>query len=113
VDNLAPATPQNQAEYLCGRPLQGVGIRVPAIWQKDCNPTVWSFLFLVAGIVLLIFSPDFIFVSVPLFLTSFALSVIAVAKRRAASGIMMMILAFIVPPVCIFEVLACALSKNF
>jgi hypothetical protein len=86
--------------------------KVPADRQKDWNPSVWSFLCLVAGIVLLIVSPGFIFISAPLFLACFVLSIIAMARHHVVSGIIMMLLVFTAPPICILGVFANAFSKG-
>jgi hypothetical protein len=61
---------------------------------------------------LLLVSPGFIFISVPLFLACFVLSIIAMAKHHVASGIIMMILVFTAPPICILGVFAIAVSKG-
>jgi hypothetical protein len=112
VENLTPATPENHPEVPSTRPIPVEVIKVPVDRQKDWNPSVWSFLCLVAGIVLLFISPGFILISAPLFLASFVLSIIAMAKHHVASGVIMMILVLTVPPICILGVFAFAVSKG-
>jgi hypothetical protein len=68
---------------------------------KAWNPIGWSFLSLIIGVGLLIVSPQSMFVSVCLFLACFVLSAIAIANRRLASGVTMMILLFTVPAICV------------
>lgn len=112
MENLTPATPENHPQVPSARPVPVEAIKVPAYRQKDWNPSVWSFLCLIAGIVLLFVSPGFIFISVPLFLACFVLSIIAMAKHHVASGIIMMILVFTVAPICVIGSFAFALSKG-
>jgi hypothetical protein len=68
---------------------------------KAWNPIRWSFLSLIIGVSLLIVSPQSMFVSVCLFLACFVLSAIAIANRRLASGVTMMILLFTAPAICV------------
>ena len=110
VDNLTPAAPESHPQV--ARPIPVEVVSVPAHRQKDWNPSVGSFLCLVVGIVLLLVSPVFIFISVPLFLACFVLSIIAMAKHHVASGIIMMILVLTAPPICILGVFAVAVSKG-
>ena len=110
--NLPPAAPENQPDAQGSRPVPVEVIKVPAGRQKNWNPSIWSFFCLVAGIVLLFVSPGFIFVSAPLFLACFVLSIIAMARDRVASGAIMMILVFIIPPICILGIFASAFSKS-
>jgi hypothetical protein len=112
VENLTPAAPENHPQVPSTRPVPVEVIKVPADRQKDWNPSFWSFLCLIAGIVLLIVSPGFILISAPLFLACFVLSIIAMARHHVISGIIMMILAFTVPPICIIGVFANAFSKG-
>jgi hypothetical protein len=58
------------------------------------------------GIAVLIVSSDFIFVSVPLFLSCFGLAIVALARRYVITGIIMLILAFTIPPACVFRAMA-------
>jgi len=75
-------------------------IPVPASPKKDWNPSVWSFLCLLLGVVLLLVSPGFVIFSGPLFLACFILSIIAMAMHQILSGVLMMILVFTVAPLC-------------
>jgi hypothetical protein len=112
VENLTPAPPESHTQVSNTRPIPVEVIKVPVDRQRDWNPSVWSFLCLVAGIVLLFISPGFIFISAPLFLACFVLSIIAMAKHHVASGVIMMILVLTVPPICTFGVFAFAVSKG-
>jgi hypothetical protein len=112
VENLTPATPENHPQVPSTRPIPVEVIKVPVDLQKDWNPSVWSFLCLVVGIILLIISPGFIFISGPLFLACFVLSIIAMARHHVASGVIMMILVLTAPPICILGVFAIAVSKG-
>ena len=80
--------------------------------KKEWNPSLWSFLCLFVGVILLFVSPAFLFISGPLFLACFVLSIIAMAKRRVLSGVIMMVLVFIIPPLCFFGALSHAVSKS-
>lgn len=80
--------------------------------KKEWNPSLWSFLCLFVGVILLFVSPAFLVISGPLFLACFVLSIIAMAKRRVLSGVIMMVLVFIIPPLCFLGALSHAVSKN-
>ena len=60
---------------------------------------MFSFLFLIAGVILLFVSPGSIFVSVALFLACFILSIFTIANRRFVSGVIMLVLLFTIPAV--------------
>ena len=84
----------------CG-PLPAEVIPVPEDRRKGWTSVIWSFLFLTTGVVLLIFLPGAIFVSIPLFLACFVVSIFAIANRRFVSGVLMLILLFTVPAICV------------
>ena len=67
--------------------------------RKGWNLIIFSFLFLIAGVVLLFVSPGSIVVSVALFLACFVLSIFTIANRRFVSGAIMLVLLFTVPAV--------------
>ena len=56
--------------------------------RKDWNPSFWSFICLIFGVILLFVSPVLIIIAAPVFLTCFILSIIAMAKRRVLSGLL-------------------------
>ncbi len=58
---------------------------------------------LIAGIALVVVSRGFIFISAPLFLSSFVLSIVAMAKHHIAGGMITMISLCILPPICILR----------
>jgi hypothetical protein len=70
----------------------------PVKKAKGWNPSPWSLLCLVLGAILLCVHPGFIFISAPLFLACFVLSIIAMARHRVVSGVLMMIAVFTVAP---------------
>jgi hypothetical protein len=80
--------------------------------KKDWNPSVWSFLCLIVGVILLFVSPALLIIAGPLFLACFVLSIIAMAKRRVFTGVLMMVLVFIIPPVCFLGAFSHAVSKS-
>src|ERR1700756_987982 len=80
--------------------------------SKGLNPSPWSLLCLVVGAVLLCLHLGFIFISAPLFLASFVLSIIAMARHRVVSGVLMMIAVFTIPPVITLGVLAHSVSSG-
>jgi hypothetical protein len=80
--------------------------------KKEWNPSVWSFLCLVVGVILLFVSPALLIIAGPLFLACFVLSIIAMAKRRVFSGVLMMVLVFIIPPVCFLGALSHRVSTS-
>ena len=67
--------------------------------RKGWNLIMFSFLFLIAGVVLFFVSPGSILLSVALFLACFVLSIFTIANRRFVSGVMMLVLLFTVPAV--------------
>src|SRR5260221_5074981 len=79
---------------------------------KGWNPSPWSFLCLLLGVILLCVHPGFIFVSAPLFLACFVLSIIAMARHRVASGVLMMIAVFTVAPFATLAVLGHSVSSS-
>ncbi len=68
--------------------------------RKGPNLSIWSSICLVAGVVLLIISPQSLLVPISLFLACFILSIFAIANRRFVSGVIMIILLFTVPAIC-------------
>src|SRR5262249_41249240 len=64
------------------------------------------------GVILLFLSPALIIVAAPPFLACFILSIIAMAKRRVLSGVIMMVLVFIIPPVCFLGAFSHAVSRS-
>jgi hypothetical protein len=60
-----------------------------AFKRKDWNPSFWSLLSLTFGLILLFVSPALIVIAAPVFLACFILSIIAMAKRRVLSGVLM------------------------
>jgi hypothetical protein len=79
---------------------------------KGWNPSPWSFLCLLLGVILLCVHPGFIFVSAPLFLACFVLSIIAMARHRVASGVLMMIAVFTVAPFATLTVFVHSVSSS-
>jgi energy-coupling factor transporter transmembrane protein EcfT len=79
---------------------------------KGWNPSPWSFLCLLLGVVLLCVHPGFIFVSAPLFLACFVLSIIAMARHRVASGVLMMIAVFTIAPFVTIAVFVHSVSSS-
>ena len=80
--------------------------------KKNWNPSIWSFLCLLVGVILLFLSPAFLVIAAPLFLACFVLSIIAMAKRRVLSGVIMMVLVFVIPPLCLIGMFSHAVNKS-
>jgi hypothetical protein len=112
VEDLTPVPPTSEPSVTGAQPLQAGVKSNPTNRNKDWNPSIWSFLCLIAGIALLTVSPGLLFISASLFLASFVLSIVAVAKRHFASGMIMMILLCIVPPICILRAFAVGVSTG-
>jgi hypothetical protein len=80
--------------------------------EKGWNPSPWSLLCLVIGAVLLCIHPSFIFISAPLFLACLVLSIIAMARHRVVSGVLMMIAVCTIAPLVTFAVFVNSFSKS-
>jgi hypothetical protein len=92
--------------------MEAVPLTPVASAKKEWNPSLWSLLCLIVGVVLLFFSPLMLFISGPLFLACFILSIIAMTKRRVLSGVLMMLAVFTIPPLCVFGLFSHTVSKS-
>jgi hypothetical protein len=89
--------------------------QMPTTFQKQgkgWNPSPWSFLCLLLGVILLCVNPGFIFISGPLFLACFVLSIIAMARHRVVSGVLMMIAVCTVAPLTTVAVFVHSISSS-
>jgi hypothetical protein len=111
VEDLT-AAPLNQLPMTGVRKIPAPVITVRANRHEDWNPSIWSFLCLVVGIILLVVPPGFILVSALLFLASFILSIITLEKHHLASGMIMMILLCTAPPFLIVRAFAVAVQNS-
>ena len=85
---------------------------MPPKQGKGWNPSPWSFLCLLLGVILLCINPGFIFVSGPLFLACFVLSIIAMARHRVVSGVLMMIAVCTVAPLTTVAVFVHSIASH-
>jgi hypothetical protein len=111
MEDLTAARP-NQPLVTGVRKIPARVITVTADRHEDWNPSIWSFLCLLVGIVLLIVPPGLILISALLFLGSFILSIVALEKHHLASGMIMMILLCTAPPFFIVRAFAVAMQKS-
>jgi hypothetical protein len=109
MQNLPPSIPERPVPT---KPVPVEVLSISAPLKKEWNPSIWPFLCLCLGVILLLLSPGFVFFAAPLFLACFVLSIIAMAKHRVVSGVLMMILVFTVAPLCTIGVFAYAVSKG-